>query len=43
MKCFVITILLLITLSSCTYKHQVAKWDNSVLLGTIVGTIVSLN
>jgi hypothetical protein len=42
MKGFVITITLLLSLSSCTYKYDVVKWDNSVLLGTIVGTLISL-
>jgi hypothetical protein len=43
MKSFVITILLLLSLSSCSYKLNNMHVDKAIWLGTIVGTIVSLN
>jgi hypothetical protein len=43
MKNFVITILLLLSLSSCTYTFDNMHVDRGVALGVIIGTLVSLN
>ena len=43
MKYFLIITFLLGTLSSCAYRENSVKFDNSVLLGTIIGTLISLN
>ena len=41
MKCLII-LFILIMLSGCTKKYDTISYDNSFLLGTIIGTLISL-
>jgi len=42
MKELLLILFLLSTFTSCAYKENSVQFNNSVLLGTIIGTLVSL-